>query len=143
MHQLSIPQIQCKPLSVRVANGESMSCSTYIQAAVWSIDHYQFQHDSKVLPLSTYDVILGMDWLQLFSPMKVDWKNHWLAIPYHGATVCLHLSSSSSDSDTELLVQLFGLSSVSQDCPPDIPSNIQQLLSKFPQLMAPPTELVH
>jgi len=74
--------------------------------------------------------------------MKVDWKNHWLAIPYHGAIVCLHgLSSSGSDSDTELLVQLFGLSSVSQDCPPDISSNIQQLLSKFPQLMAPPTEL--
>ena len=125
VHQLSVPQIQRKPLSVRVANGESMSCSTYIQAAVWSIYHYQFQHDLKVLPLSTYDVILGMDWLQLFSPMKVDWKDHWLAIPCHGATVHLHgLSSSSSDSDTELLVQLFGLS-VSQDCPPDILSNIQ------------------
>jgi hypothetical protein len=142
VQQLSVPQVQCKTLSVRVANGDIMSCSTYIPAAVWTMDQYQFQHNLKVLPLTTYDVILGMDWLQLFSPMKVDWKNHWLAIPYHGATVRLQgLSSSGSDSDAELLVQVFGLSSVHHECSNDIPSDIQQLLSEFPQLTKPPTEL--
>jgi hypothetical protein len=67
IEQLSIPQSQCKPLSVHIANGDIMSCSSYIPDAVWSIGQYQFKHNLKLLPLSTYDIILGMDWLQLFS----------------------------------------------------------------------------
>jgi hypothetical protein len=30
------------------------------------------------LPLSFYDIIVGMDWLERFSPMKVDWKLKWM-----------------------------------------------------------------
>jgi hypothetical protein len=61
---------------------------------VWSIDQYQFKHDLKILPLGSYDIILSMDWLQLFSPMKVDWHQRWLAIPYHDVTVQLQGISS-------------------------------------------------
>jgi hypothetical protein len=95
-----------------------------------------------LLPLSTYDIILGMDWLQLFSPMKVDWKNHWLTIPYHEVTVHLHgIPSAESYSDTDLLVQVFGLSAVQPECTTEVPADIQTLLSAFPQLTTPPTEL--
>lgn len=94
---------------------------------------YKFQHSLKVLPLSSYDVILVMDWLQLFSPMKVDWKNHWLVIPYHGNSVCLQgISSTQDDEDADLLVQVFGFSSVLSEGTSDIPLDIQQLLSEFP-----------
>ena len=59
-------------MSVRVANGDVMQCSTFLPGAIWTIQQYQFHHDLRVLPLTAYDIILGMDWLQLFSPMKVD-----------------------------------------------------------------------
>jgi hypothetical protein len=39
--------------------------------AVWSIQGYEFHSNLKVLPLASYDMILGMDWLEAFSPMKV------------------------------------------------------------------------
>jgi hypothetical protein len=41
------------------------------------------------LPLPSFDLVLGMDWLQKYSPMHVDWCNKWLCIPYNGDSVCL------------------------------------------------------
>ena len=35
----------------------------------------------KILPLGTYDAILGMDWLEQHSPMTVDWKSKVIQIP--------------------------------------------------------------
>jgi len=61
-------------MSVRVGNGDLVQCSTILPGVVWDIQQYQFTHDLRVLPLASYDIILGMDWLQLFSPMKVDWR---------------------------------------------------------------------
>jgi hypothetical protein len=31
-----------------------------------------------------------MDWLEKFSPMKVDWKQKWMQIPLETSTVVLH-----------------------------------------------------
>jgi len=89
LSQLSVNPVQCHSLAIKVANGELMQCSAQLPATVWSIQQYQFTHDFKVLPITHYDIILGMDWLQLFSPMKVDWLHRWLVIPYKGTTVRL------------------------------------------------------
>jgi hypothetical protein len=35
-------------------------------------------------------MILGMDWLEAFSPMKVDWRNKWMIIPYGSDHVQLY-----------------------------------------------------
>ena len=48
-------------MSVRVANGDVMQCSTFLPGAIWTIQQYQFAHDLRVLPLTAYDIILGMD----------------------------------------------------------------------------------
>jgi hypothetical protein len=61
------------PLSVQVANGQKLQCVSVLPEANWSVDSYQFQSDLKILPLSTYDMILGLDyWLAQFSPMKIN-----------------------------------------------------------------------
>lgn len=43
-----------------------------------------FTSDFRVLPLSAYDLIVGMDWLEANSAMQVHWKLKWLEIPYKG-----------------------------------------------------------
>ena len=58
-------------ISVQVANGNVMHCSTHLPAAVWKIQNYHFSSDLRILPLQHFDLILGMDWLESFSPMKV------------------------------------------------------------------------
>jgi hypothetical protein len=42
-----------------------------------------------VLPLQHFDVVLGYDWLEEFSPMKVHWAEKWIAVPYAEGTVVL------------------------------------------------------
>jgi hypothetical protein len=59
------------PLQVQVANGQVITCSSHIPAASWSIQGCQFSSDLKVLPLHSYDMILGLDWLEAHSPMEV------------------------------------------------------------------------
>jgi len=48
-----------------------------------------FTSDLRILPLQHFDLILGMDWLESFSPMKVHWKLKWMSIPYGSSTVLL------------------------------------------------------
>lgn len=78
------------PLSVQVANGGILNCVMELPEAQWSVQNMQFSSTFKVIPLPCYDIILGMDWLEQFSPMTVDWKHKWLSLPYSGQTVVLH-----------------------------------------------------
>jgi hypothetical protein len=70
------------PLSIKVADGNSIYCSSELSAAEWSIQGIRFHSNLRVIPLASYDMIAGMDWLQAFSPMKVDWADKWISIPY-------------------------------------------------------------
>lgn len=83
------------PIQVKVANGQELLCDQYIPAAVWSIQGVEFQSDLKVLQLPSYDMILGMDWLSLHSPMRVHWAHQWLQIPYGVNTILLQGTLSS------------------------------------------------
>lgn len=78
------------PVRVKVANGEILQCESFLPAASWRVNEYEFQGDLRVISLSSYDMILGLDRLEQFSPMKVHWLDRWLAIPYKGSTVILH-----------------------------------------------------
>lgn len=66
-----------------------MQRSSAVPEAEWSIQGYSFKQELKVLPLQSYDLILGMDWLESFSPMKVHWRHKWMVIAYNGATTVL------------------------------------------------------
>jgi hypothetical protein len=63
-----------KPTSVQVAGGGLLSCSALLAQAIWFIGDLPFQSDLRVLPLAAYDIIVGMDWLECYSPMRVHWK---------------------------------------------------------------------
>lgn len=76
-------------VKVQVANGSQICCSSEIVGASWSMGGLSFKAIIKVLPLSTYDVIIGMDWLAAHSPMMVHWLQKWMIIPYQGAYVAL------------------------------------------------------
>lgn len=69
-------------ISVQFTDGNSVPCSQEIPIAVWSVQGYEFHSNLKVLPLGSYDMILGMDWLEAFSPMKVHWSQKWISILY-------------------------------------------------------------
>lgn len=60
-----------------------------MKQAQWEVQNYIFYSDLKLLPLSSSDLVVGMDWLEQFSPMRIDWYNKWSAIAYQGSTILL------------------------------------------------------
>lgn len=77
------------PLTVRIADGGTMKYTHEISSCNWWMQGNQFCNSFRVLPLGNYDIILGMDWLELFSPMQVDWANKWMEFLYQGKLVRL------------------------------------------------------
>jgi hypothetical protein len=82
-------QLLPQAISVYVANGQTLKCSHQTLATPLTLSGVSFIADLKFLPLPSYDLVVDLDCLARFSPMRVDWANKWMLIPYHGATVYL------------------------------------------------------
>jgi hypothetical protein len=77
-----------------------------------------------MLPLQNFDMIIGMDWLEQFSPMKTHWAQKWLTILYNNSHITLQ-SILPSNLDCNM-VELVQLSSVPESTTTDtIPTVIQ------------------
>jgi hypothetical protein len=90
---------------VQVASGGFLHSPGSLNSVPWSVAHCNFCSNFRILELTTFDVIVGMDWLQAFSPMQIHWEHKWLAIPYNGSWTALQgLDAVSPDS---VYLQLF------------------------------------
>jgi hypothetical protein len=56
---------------VKVANGGVISCTHELSQQLWAVQGYTLCTTMKIILLSGYDVILGMDWLESNSPMEI------------------------------------------------------------------------
>jgi hypothetical protein len=83
-----------KSMRVKVANGAWVACESQFLNAAWEIQHCRFVSDLRVLQLQHYDMVLGFDWLEKFSPMRLHWAQKWIAIPYESGTVVLSYEAS-------------------------------------------------
>jgi hypothetical protein len=138
-----IPSLVRQPSShkIQIANGGIMHCSEIAVDCRWSMASHVFIHSLKLLPLQSYDLILGIDWLEQYSPMKVDWKDKWMQIPFGNTSIVLHGFPEMQNRD--LVFQLLSLHATEQLSaePPAYTHEIQQILSQFPDVCSPPSEL--
>jgi predicted aspartyl protease len=70
------------PMSVKVANGASLSCTAEVKNFELWVQGYTFQVDAKLIDIGAYDLVLGMDWMERFSPMTCDWLAKWIEFSY-------------------------------------------------------------
>jgi hypothetical protein len=94
VHEALVPQltiIASVPVSssVLVAGGTQLTSSAMLLQVPWSVGDCSFQSDFRVLPLGSFDVVVGMDWLVTYSPMQIHWQEKWMAIPYKGQLTVL------------------------------------------------------
>jgi hypothetical protein len=54
-----------------VAGGGILISEGTLYDVAWSMDSYSFQSDLKILPLTQFDLIIGMDWMELHNPMQI------------------------------------------------------------------------
>jgi hypothetical protein len=71
---------------VKVANGQVLKCTHYIPTTTWSMSTCEFVANLKFLTLPSFDLVVGREWMQCYSLMKVDMANKWMVILYHGST---------------------------------------------------------
>jgi hypothetical protein len=83
-----------------------------------------------VLALQNFDMVIGMDWLEKHSPMRVHWTQKWLTIPYHNSQLTLQgIITGVLDCQMIELMQLQSVSPAGET--EEVPEVVQQLLSKF------------
>lgn len=93
-----------------------------------------------MLPLQSYDMILGMDWLESFSPMKVHWCHKWMVIPYQNSTPVLQ--GILPEFAEELLIQITSVQlQPSSAHAGALPDDIAKLLVQFDVVFSTPTSL--
>jgi hypothetical protein len=138
--QLLDIKLQSDPCSVRIAGGGLLTSSATLLQVPWSIGQYTFTSNIRVLPLTAFDMIIGMDWLESFSSMHVHWKNKWLSIPYQGSSVVLH--GDQADTPVQLLLQVCSLDTTStSEALVPLFLVVQPLLDEFSNVFQPPDSL--
>ena len=107
-----------------------MACCSQIAQLSWSVQHCDFVSAAKLLPLSSYELIVGMDWLASRSPMQVDWHNKWMLIPYGQGHSCLQGELMSLPTGSVIQVTtILSEDAVARQEP--VPPDIAALLTEF------------
>jgi hypothetical protein len=155
--------ISSLPLAkVKVAGGGTIDCSEYLPAVTWFTQGHKFTTDLKVLPLTSYDVILGMDWLesQNNGKMWINWKKKTMRFEHEGGRITLRGVQANLDSCSTIsaakfrglvnsgevcqVIELFPLeehNSDTTDIETQVPTPVQQLLHQYKVLFQEPQTL--
>lgn len=152
-HMRGLQALQ-SPLKVQVADGGQIPCSRIIPQCSWWTQGHSFKTDFRLLPLGSYDVILGMDWLEQHSPMQINWSHKWLEFQYNQQltrlqglipqldqcdTISVHQLQGMAKTDSiECMVQL--IQTAEQETS-EVPAEVQPLLQEFQDLFTEPTGL--
>lgn len=75
-------------LTAMVANGERVPCAGVIRAAPLDVDGETFPADLFVMPLASYDAVLGTKWLGALGPIYWDLAHRQMWFMHHGRTLC-------------------------------------------------------
>jgi hypothetical protein len=83
-------------VKVKVANGAKMVCDKALLNCYWWCEGNHFTTQFKFLELGAYDGILGLDWLAMHNPMRVDWDEQWMPFDHEGPSVTLQSNNNPS-----------------------------------------------
>lgn len=153
MKMIGVEEFQ-HSLKVQIADGGQLICSKILPGCNWCMQGHSFKNDFKLIPLGSYDIILGMDWLQQHSPMQIDWIQKWVEFQYQNQLIRLHgIKKQSSTYANISIEQLVGMAksgaimylvkiaetTYEEEFP--IPEKIQQVLQSYQDVFAEPKDL--
>jgi hypothetical protein len=125
------------PIKVTVANGTQLICEQEFKHLQWTVQQCSFFSDVKVLPLSQYDLIVGMDWLIKHNPMEIDWKYKRILISYGSERVLLQGVLAALPAGLVLHV-IAVTNDLSNGSEPSLPPAVTDLLAEYQDVFAPP-----
>uniref|UniRef100_A0A0A9G9I5 Reverse transcriptase domain-containing protein n=1 Tax=Arundo donax TaxID=35708 RepID=A0A0A9G9I5_ARUDO len=143
------------PVKVKVADGGLVPIDRQFAQCAWRVRGVSFLSDFKVFPLGYYDVILGMDWLEVHSPMQMNWGLKTMKFEYEDKEVFIQGLSgvycsfiSGNFSIISIASNLSLWREVNELCAAvdivteeEVPNCIVQVLHQFSTVFGIPTEL--
>ena len=90
-----------EPFSVIVGNEACVTGKAVCPKVTWEINQRKFCFDLKVMDISGWDMILGVDWMTHFSPITFD--IHQLTISLHNQGEVVQLRGQAEDCDLDLI----------------------------------------
>lgn len=143
------------PLKVKVADGAVTLCDQEVPDCEYVIQGHRFSSTLKLFPLGSYDIVLGMDWLESRGLMTVNWGEKLMTFQHKGAYIQLtgttpEMSCCRAITGAELQlmhartelahVLLLAISKLEGASDP-IPIEVEELLTEFTDLFEEPKGL--
>ncbi|KAJ3689593.1 hypothetical protein LUZ61_018757 [Rhynchospora tenuis] len=113
IHCQSLTISKSNPMAVMVANGNKMVTDLECKAFKFSLQGHEFTKDMRVLDVTGYDLILGLDWLTELGPMWIDWGKGCIAFKRNGTDI--HLQVQEELAEVQLCQQVFNLKKEAAD----------------------------
>ncbi|XP_019153739.1 PREDICTED: uncharacterized protein LOC109150304 [Ipomoea nil] len=89
LDQRGITAERAENLKVTVANGETMVCDSICKGLEWQVQKEQFKKDLRVLKLGGCDIVLGMDWIDIYAPIQLHTRPPGISFHKEGKRVLL------------------------------------------------------
>ena len=74
---------------VAVAGGSFLTSDGVVAQTKYKVQGHTFQSSFRVLPLKTFDIVLGTDWIYEYSPIGLDLKRRELVVTKNGTPIKL------------------------------------------------------
>ncbi|KAE8791409.1 hypothetical protein D1007_34158 [Hordeum vulgare] len=87
--RLQLPVQPMRAVSVKIANGGVLPCSGLASGCVWTTQGHEFATDLRILALGSYDMMVGIDWLEDCGHMWIDWTEKRLQFTHQGQLIQL------------------------------------------------------
>lgn len=87
----------CTPVEVTVANGAVLACTLQVDNFCWEMAGETFRAKVLVLPIGGYDVILGVHWMKMVSPVVFDFQNNSMVVLWQKKRITLNHSTEPVD----------------------------------------------
>lgn len=133
---------------------ETLNCTHVAEGVKWQMANKTFTVKFHVIPIGGYDMILGVNWMKIVSPVVFDFNTWGISIKWKGERVQLldhtqehnvkmitvNSISKISQDDSYSLCQVVGTEKESQ-IESNMPAEIKELLQNYHDLFAEPKGL--
>ncbi|XP_063942971.1 uncharacterized protein LOC108207610 [Daucus carota subsp. sativus] len=155
LERMNVEKMSCDTITVKLADGRTVRSNFYVPRVKWKIQQYEFTFDMRIIEISGWDVILGVDWMEQYSPILFDFKKLYLKLNaddekggqmmlngrVEEASLELVRGKELKVLNKKLAQQNLkeGLCSIDKD--KSLPEDIKSLIQKYERVFAVPTNL--
>lgn len=80
LEKINLKKVSREAITIKLTDGRTVVSKFYVPKVKWKIQQYEFMFDLRIIDISVWDMIVGVDWLEQYSPILFDFKNLYLKL---------------------------------------------------------------